>query len=298
MRTILETTVEGIIFKAYHFPAVRDDNGCAKNSLLFCLPGGGSSADYFNLLKGHSFAVEMAYHEWDVLIMDHPGTGMNTLPEDHPFLTPQKSIEYVSNALSQWMKDEWVECEDIIGVGHSMGGMMITLLQAHMNPFKAIGLFGSNAGGLEWGLSDHEKTYIDKPEEFARDLEQLTLAKFQIPFPKGLGGPSGKSITFGGETPELSKRLREVSCNLYAAGGMMSMTRGSFRKEVEAIDVPIFFAFGDHDIGIPPEDAPKDYINAPSTELVVLENTGHNHFAFRSIKPLCEKLDYWASNLD
>jgi pimeloyl-ACP methyl ester carboxylesterase len=76
------------------------------------------------------------------------------------------------------------------------------------------------------------------------------------------------------------------------------MTRGSFRKEVEAIDVPIFFAFGDHDIGIPPEDAPEDYINSPGTESVVLEHTGHNHFAFSSIKTLCDRLDHWASNLD
>jgi len=78
----------------------------------------------------------------------------------------------------------------------------------------------------------------------------------------------------------------------------MSMTRGSFRKEVNAIDVPMFFAFGDHDIGIPPEDAPKDYINTPSTELVVLENTGHNSFAFSSVATVCSKLDYWASNFD
>ena len=73
----------------------------------------------------------------------------------------------------------------------------------------------------------------------------------------------------------------------------MSMMRGSFRAEVEAIDVPLFFAFGDHDIGIPPKDAPKDYINAPSTELIILENTGHNHFAFSSIVTLCERLDGW-----
>jgi len=76
------------------------------------------------------------------------------------------------------------------------------------------------------------------------------------------------------------------------------MTRGSFRKEVNAINVPIFFAFGDHDIGIPPDDAPKDYINAPSHELIILENTGHNSLAFKSIKTLCERVDYWASNLD
>jgi len=289
MVEIITASVEGIGFQATLFKA---DN-TQTHTTLFCLPGGGASAEFFNLDPEYSFAKQMAAKGYDVLTMNHPGTATNPLPDDHPFLKPRKACDYIASVIKQLNLDK-----NIIGIGHSMGGMSTTLLQARHKPFKAIALFGASAGGLEWGLSDHEKTYIDKPEEFARDLEQLTLAKFQIPFPKGLGGPSGKSITFGGETPELSKRLREVSCNLYAAGGMMSMTRGSFRKEVEAIDVPIFFAFGDHDIGIPPEDAPKDYINAPSTELVVLENTGHNHFAFRSIKPLCEKLDYWASNLD
>jgi len=260
---------------------------------LVCLPGGGASAEFFDLAPQHSFVQRMTEKGYAVLILDHPGTATNPLPDSHPFLKPREAADYIADALKQWLDEE-----TIIGIGHSMGGLIATLLQARHNTFDAIGLFGSSAGGLEWGLTDEEKSYVDKPEDFARNLERLTLAKFKTPFPQGTGGPSGKSITFGGETPELTQRLREVSCELYAAGGMMSMTRGSFRKEVEAIDVPIFFAFGDHDIGIPPEDAPKDYINALSTELVVLENTGHNHFAFKSIKTLCEKLDYWASNLD
>jgi len=142
-------------------------------------------------------------------------------------------------------------------------------------------------------IGEEEKAYIERPDEFLKDIERLTLAKFGQNFTNIPSGPSGKSITFGGETPELTQRLRVVSCELYAAGGMMSMVRGSFRKEVEAIDVPLFFAFGDHDIGIPPEDAPKDYINAPNTELIILDNTGHNHFAFRSIETLCAKFDGW-----
>ena len=264
-----------------------------ENIILFCLPGGGASAEFFDLATEFSFAQRMNSKGYVVITMDHLGTATNPLPDGHYFLTPQQSADYIAKAISEWVGDETV-----IGIGHSMGGMTTTLLQAAHTPFKAIGLFGSSAGGLEWGLSDEEKTYIDKPEEFARDLEKLTLEKFGRVFTEIPAGPSGKSITFGGETAELTQRLRDISCELYAAGGMMSMVRGSFRKEVEAIDVPIFFAFGDHDIGIPPEDAPKDYINAHSTELVILEKTGHNHFAFSSIQTLCDKLDHWASNLD
>jgi len=266
-----------------------------KSTLLFCLPGGGASANYFDLAPNFSFAEHMARLGYGIATMDHIGTATNPIPNGHPFLTPQAAVDYIAQAIPPHGGQTY---KHILGVGHSMGGMTTTLLQSQHRPFKALALFGSSAGGLEWGLSDEEKIYIDKPDDLARDLEKLTLVKFGQPFTEIPNGPSGKSITFGGETPELTQRLRDISCELFAAGGMMSMVRGSFRKAVESIDIPIFFTFGDHDIGIPPKNAPKDYINAPNTELVVLENTGHNHFAFSSIKTLCARLDHWASNLD
>ncbi|MEP3890609.1 MAG: alpha/beta hydrolase [Hellea sp.] len=288
VKKILTATIEGFELTATEFCESEHPNGVT----LFCLPGGGASAKFFDLAPDFSFARNMIALGYRVITMDHPGTATNILPEAQPFFTPRQAADYIAAAMAQWDISGTV-----IGIGHSMGGMTITLLQARHAPFKAIGLFGSSAGGLEWGLSEDEKAYIDRPDDFARDLEKLTLGKFGRLFTEIPSGPSGKSITFGGETPELTQHLRDISCELYTAGGMMSMMRGSFRAEVEAINVPMFFAFGDHDIGIPPQDAPKDYINAPSTELVVLENTGHNHFAFSSIETLCEKLDHWASNV-
>ncbi len=245
--------------------------------------------ELFNLTPDHSFAQRMTKRGYRVITMDHPGTASNPLPEDYPFLKPRQAADLLAEAIKLMNIKT-----PMIGIGHSMGGMVITLIQARHNLFKAIGLFGSSAGGLDWGLSDDERAYIEKPEALERDIKKLTLNKFGsdfIEYPNQ--GPSGKSITFGGETPELTERLREITSTLYAAGGMMSMVRGSFRAEVEAIDKPMFFAFGDHDIGIPPEDAPKDYINAPSHELIILPDTGHNHFAFQSISLLCERLDGW-----
>jgi len=113
-----------------------------------------------------------------------------------------------------------------------MGGMTTTLIQARHNIYKAIALFGSSAGGLDWGLSDEEKLYINKPDELERDLEKLTIGKFGRAFTEIPAGPSGKSITFGGETQALTQALRKAACELFGAGGMMSMVRGSFSQEV------------------------------------------------------------------
>jgi pimeloyl-ACP methyl ester carboxylesterase len=124
-------------------------------------------------------------------------------------------------------------------------------------------------------------------------LEQLVLKRFGAFFTPGMGGPSGKSIMFGGSSEALTQRLRDVGTLLYSAGATTSMARGSFAAEVAAIDVPIFFAFGDHDIGAPPEEVPQDFTSAPSIETMVLENTGHNSFAFPTIASLCDRLAVW-----
>ena len=283
----LSTTIEGINLSANFYKALGDK----KPFTLFCLPGGGSSAEFFDLHPDYSFVKRMNSLGYNVITMDHPGTASNQLPFNQPFLKPRIAAEYIALALSEWNKGK------LIGVGHSMGGMTTTLIQAKSKAFKAIALLGSNAGGLDWGLNDHEKTYIDKPDRFSEDIENLVYAKFGCEFTKIPSGPSGNSITFGGQTEILTARLREISCELYAAGGLMSMIKGSFSEEVKAIDASIFFACGDHDIGIPPAEIEKYYSNASSTKLIILKNTGHNHFAFDSINFLCESLDYWASNL-
>jgi len=293
----LSTTIEGIDGRPIALNAVLFEPDTASTGSLFvCLPGGGVTAELFNLGTydgfDYSFVSRMTALGHCLITMDHPGTGLNPLPDNHPFFKPRMAAEYEASAIRNFTAKIDFEPSRFIGVGHSMGGMLAILMQGRYKIFDAICLFGSSAGGLDWGLDDHEKTYIGQEDKIEADLEELTLRKFKIPFTPPMGGTSG-SITFGGATPALNDRLREIGTELYAAGGMMSMIRGSMRTEVEAITCPMFFAFGDHDIGIPPEDAPKDFVNAESTELVVLKDTGHNSLAFPSIEILCARLDEW-----
>ncbi len=259
------------------------------------------SHDLFNLGQyesiDYSFASRMTALGHTVITMDNPGTGANPLPKDHPFLTPRQSSDYVGKACTEFMRQVDSSASKTIGLGHSMGGMMTVLTQARHRPFAGIALLGSSAGGLDWGLDDHEKFYIDKPGAAEKDLEELVIRKFGTEFVKVTGGPSGKSITFGGATEKLTERLRELSIPLYAAGGMMSMIRGSFLGEVEMIDVPIFFAFGDHDIGVPPQEAPRPFTGVSDIELHVLENCGHNSLAFPVITKMCAEMDRWARKI-
>lgn len=270
----------------------------ASDTLLVCLPGGGASREYFDLGQhdgeDFSFASRMAAKGFASLAIDHPGTGENALSADYPFFNPRQSADIFASATPALCDEAGIASKQMICVGHSMGGMITVLLQARHRQFDRVALFGSSARGLDWGLSEDEKAYVGDGEALERDLEILVEKRFKAHFPPGMGGPSGKSIMFGGSSPELTQRLRDITIPLYSAGAITSMTRGAFAGEAAAIDVPILFAFGDHDIGAPPEEVPQDFGNAASIETMILAETGHNHFAFPSITTLCDRLADWA----
>ena len=59
-----------------------------------------------------------------VLTMDHPGTGTNPLPDQHPFLMPRDAADYEGHAFERFARQIDAIDQQWIGVGHSMGGML------------------------------------------------------------------------------------------------------------------------------------------------------------------------------
>ncbi|EJW20374.1 hypothetical protein IMCC14465_18600 [alpha proteobacterium IMCC14465] len=266
-------------------------------TLFFCQPGGGNTKDYFNLGQAegfdYSFASRMCAHGHAVMLMDHAGIGENAIDDTHPFFTPRQSVSFTVQALKEFFAHPAIADVKKIGTGHSMGGMMVTLINALL-PFDAICLIGSNAGGLDWGLQEDDMHYLEQPEKLEKEMEQRVMNMFKAPFINyESGGPSLDSVTFGAENEGAHALLMKVQSSLFSAGGYMSMIRGSFRPEVNKITAPMFIAAGEHDLGLPLAEAPKDYINAASVKSMELPGAGHNSFAFSAIESLCDAIDDW-----
>ena len=140
--------------------------------------------------------------------------------------------------------------------------------------------------------------YIEQPERLEKEMEEHVLRMFKASFINyESGGPSLESITFGAENEGAHALLMKVQSSLFSAGGYMSMIRGSFRPEVNKITVPLFMVAGEHDLGAPPEEAPKDYINAASIKFMLLPGAGHNSFAFAAIESLCDAINDWTDEV-
>jgi pimeloyl-ACP methyl ester carboxylesterase len=265
-------------------------------ALLFCLAGGGANRRYFDLGdkndRDFSFAARMTAAGFAVAAADVPGVGDSVVPPGAGFFTPRAAAAALHDALAQLQP-----ALPVIGIGHSMGGMLIVLQQGRFADFAGIALLGSNAGGLDWALTEVERAYTGNEAATERDLEALTKARFGDPFAAMRLTTAGAGTIFAGENEQATARLRATRDRLFNAGGMMSMIPGSFATEAAALKVPLFLASGDNDIGLSPQLAARDFPNAPDMTLLVLPGTGHNHFGFSTMAQLCARLGHWATML-
>lgn len=267
-------------------------------SLLWCVPGGGANRSYFDLARGetgHSFARRMVAAGHAVIMVDNPGIGDSSVPPEPDRFSPRDAGDSHHHALVA-LRRLHPALADVrtIAIGHSMGGMLVTLQHARNRSFSAIALLGSSASGLDWALTDEERIFIDDPDGLAAALPRLVAARFGGPFVR-FRAPDKELARqiFGGGDPAVAAALRATGDRMFGAGGVMSMVPGSFAAEAAAIDVPIFFAFGDRDIGVPAGEVPAAYPASRDITIYDLPETGHNHFGFSSVARLCTRLDDW-----
>lgn len=279
-----------------HMPAT------APRALLFCLAGGGTHRRYYDLGdasdRDFSFAARLTAAGFAVAAADPPGVGDSVLPPAAGFFTPRDAAVALHAALGQLLAEQPVLAAiPVIGVGHSMGGMLIVLQQGRFGDFAGVALLGSSAGGLDWALTDAERAYSGDQAGVERDLAALTQARFGDPFAAMRLTMAGANTIFAGESAEATERLKTARDRLFNAGGMMSMIPGSFRSEAEAVTVPLFLGFGENDIGTPPHLVSRDFPGVGDMTLIVLPGTSHNHFGFSTMARLCARLGHWAATL-
>jgi pimeloyl-ACP methyl ester carboxylesterase len=264
-------------------------------ALLVCLAGGGANRGYFNLGdttdRRFSFAERMTGAGFAVAAIDIPGVGGSDTPPDFDRFSPRDAAAVLHAALAVLRHDTGLGLP-AIGVGHSMGGMLIILQQAHHGDFAGIALLGSNASGLDWALTDAERGYAHDEAAVARDLPALVAARFGSAFDPMQVKPGAGAI-FAGESQDATQWLRTARDRLFNAGAMQSMIPGSLASAAGALKCPLFLASGDKDIGAPPREAIAAFAQVSDAQLLVLPATGHNHFGFASIDLLCRHLSRW-----
>lgn len=273
--------------------------------VFFCFPGGSLNRHYFDLDPGGpdglSFAETMTAHGHACVLVDHPGIGDSERPEDGFALDPHtvagidaNVMESVKAALATGLPGyPALPAIHAIGMGHSMGGMLTGLMQAHHTPFEAIALLGTHPFGAIEILMQPLHHLADDPEATRRSLASTLRELGAEPFKDMIRSPGPTTLFEEGDRfgkPAIAANRTE----LLTVCGMFSMIPGSWKREAAAIQVPLLLAFGDSDLCQRPYEVPCCFTASPDVTLLVLKDTGHNHFAFATRAKLFNRIDHWA----
>jgi len=259
--------------------------------LLYCLPGGRCSTAYFDLqVRGHdgySMADYMTARGFAVASIDHPGIGESDPVDDLTGLTPGAVAAAHHRALSDVVAGlDWAP-RLTVGVGHSMGGMLVGVQQGRHRSFDAIAVLGHGGDGLPGQLSEDEVGAADEDRivELARKRERRAAAP-------GRRLPPGSF--FGADVPRAARdAFIAAQVELLPACGLASMIPGATDMDKESIDVPLFAAFGTQDLCQDFRPAIERYPAVTDATLFVLPGSGHCHNQASNRFSLWDRLVRW-----
>jgi pimeloyl-ACP methyl ester carboxylesterase len=282
------------------------------SAVFFCLPGGMlRSAAYFDLLvpdqPDYSMAEWMVQRGALVLGMDHPGTGDSARVADPFALTADVCADIAHEVLAVWRAQlASGELDDrlpptgpapVIGVGHSMGGLIAIVAQARHRSFSGLVNLG-HAGDdwASWTMSEQEKA-MPAPQRRA-NVQALARVRQESPAPAGRSGPEQPVVFNAADVPaSVQQAVRDLKTDLLPSAGLTSMLPDAAAEEKRSITTPLFLAFGEFDNSRQPHRIVSQYPNCPSVHLEVVPGSGHNHNQSARRRELWDAILAWTGSL-
>lgn len=283
----------------------------ASAPVVYCLAGGHCSTDYFDLRVGDDDTYRMAAHFARngivVVAVDHPGIGSSDPVPDIFTLTPSVVAAVHAKVHLKVVQDlrhgalaatvPPIVPELRIGLGHSMGGMLIDVLQARHRPFAAIVGLGHTGNGLPQVLTHEELAAVDPRGTIDEDhVIALARARFSTATPGNRGSRSkvAPNSFFLPDVPSaVVDAFRAQQAQLLCTCGLVSMLPRSTDVEKAAIDVPLFLGFGDHDLGDPSPAEVERYRGTSDVTYFVLRDSAHCHNQATTRVLLWDRIVQW-----
>jgi alpha-beta hydrolase superfamily lysophospholipase len=265
----------------------------ARPVVLCCFPGGGLSSRYFEL-DGADMAAYLAGRGFVLVLVDHPGTGGSDVPDDPWTLLPELVADLEVVAVRQVVGRLGFPDPVLVGVGHSMGAMLVAYQQARHRLYCGVTLLGHSGRGLPEVLTDEELAVAGQPDKARLAIVDLARARFRRPLVPA--GSRVSAMLTGPDLPAaLTRSLGAAGTSLPAACGLTSMLPGSHADVLAAVDVPVLLGLAEHDIVGPPREAPSHLTSADDITLYVLGQAYHNSNVAPTRTQLWDRLAAWAS---
>jgi pimeloyl-ACP methyl ester carboxylesterase len=296
---------EHLAQKAWLFLPERPADACA---VLLCLAGGTYDKHYWHIdidgYPGYSFAEHLGDSGYVVIAVDHLGIGDSTDPiGSGPVglgLLAKGDAEVARQVRERLRHGDLHEDlpptnAPLIGVGHSMGACLTTMVQVTTHPYDAVVLLG-------YGVQI-TNVYQDTPD--AAELEeriqqtievscQLTGAK---PTDAHLYAPRAylADLFYAGEVPQdVIDADTAVQSRTPLRAAAEVTTPGMVERYAHQVDVPLFLGFGAAlDVSPNPYAEPANYTGSPDVTLHLVPSSGHCHNFASHRTQLWDRIARW-----
>ena len=216
------------------------------------MPGGGLDRAYYDLRAGggtrFSFAVQMAERGCITIAIDPLGIGGSTRPRRGFELTADvhaRALARLHDTVCARLRAGSLiaslpPLRDLvsIGVGHSVGALLVLFQQAAERSYDALALLGFGTGGLVAALDEELRKYAGDPAGARANATRLAERWYADPYPVLDVEGRGREIYGGRADPEALQALRGCRAPLLATVAVFVIIPGSSAPEAACVDVP------------------------------------------------------------
>jgi hypothetical protein len=266
--------------------------------LIVCLPGGGYTRGYYDAhfpgLSGYSMAEWFTARGCVVCTLDHLGVGGSSRPRDEPALTVpviaganHAAALHVADMITRGTLPGGAPPIAIgrrIGVGHSMGAMLIIAQQALHSTFDLLAPLGWTNEALE--LGEHfEPPAI--PADATWGSRYVVVER----------GALQRRLFYWDDVPESLIAHDEQQATVIPVTLLGEIMRpGTVAAYAGQIKSPVFLAFGERDNCREPRREPASYTSCDDMTLHLLPRAGHCHNFASTREQLWRRLMMWISD--
>ena len=276
-------------------------------AVLLCLAGGTYDKHYWHIdIDGHpgySFGEHLADNGFVVIAVDHLGIGDST----DPISSGPLGLELLAKGDAEVARQirEALRRGDLhqglpttlplIGVGHSMGACLTTMVQATARPYDAVVLLG-------YGVQI-TNVYADTAD--AAELEERIQQTIEVSCQLTGANPTDTHVSaprryladlfYAGEVPQdVIDADTAVQSRVPLRAAAEVTTPGMVEQYAPRVDVPVFLAFGAAlDVSPNPYTEPTNYTGSPDVTLHLVPNSGHCHNFASHRTQLWDRIASW-----
>ncbi|WP_160573823.1 alpha/beta hydrolase [Actinomadura physcomitrii] len=276
---------------------------------LVAVPGGTYDRSYWDLhvpgLAGYSFVEAAVARGCVILALDNLGTGASSRPEDADKVTAAEMAEAVAHVAKAFAAGLGTGAfaglapqPDVRmrGVGHSLGGLILTTAQANHRPFERIAVLGTSfVEQVVGGSYSEDGQSSPSSEEQIRLTQQMAGASWEsgyLEMPREMLRP----FFHAEDVPDEVLRAEEAGVTVLPRHAAIDMYRpGLLAPVARKVEVPVFLAYSDADVSANPAAEVAEFAGSRDVTLFRLPGSAHCHNAATTREVLWDRLLLWVA---